>query len=31
LLVAAMGPVIGALGGLGTVGVMFVGKTKDVE
>jgi DegV family protein with EDD domain len=31
LLVAAMGPVIGAHGGLGTLGVMFVGKTKDIE
>jgi DegV family protein with EDD domain len=31
LMVAPMGPVIGAHGGLGTVGLMFVGKTKDVE
>jgi fatty acid-binding protein DegV len=26
-----MGPVIGAHGGLGTIGIMFVGKTKDIE
>jgi DegV family protein with EDD domain len=31
LLVNKMGPVIGAHGGLGTIGIMFVGKTKDVE
>jgi DegV family protein with EDD domain len=31
LLVAKMGPVIGAHGGLGTIGIMFVGKTKDIE
>ena len=31
LLVNKMGPVIGAHGGLGTIGIMFVGKTKDIE
>jgi DegV family protein with EDD domain len=31
VLVAKMGPVIGAHGGLGTIGIMFVGKTKDIE
>lgn len=28
---AQMGPVIAAHGGLGTIGIMFVGKTKDIE
>jgi DegV family protein with EDD domain len=31
LLTNTMGPVIGAHGGLGTIGIMFVGKTKDIE
>jgi DegV family protein with EDD domain len=31
LLTAAMGPVIGSHGGLGAIGIMFVGKTKDIE
>jgi DegV family protein with EDD domain len=31
LLVNKMGPVIGSHGGLGTIGIMFVGKTKDIE
>ena len=28
---AQMGPVIAAHGGLGPIGIMFVGKTKDIE
>lgn len=31
VLTNTMGPVIGAHGGLGTIGLMFIGKTKDVE
>jgi fatty acid-binding protein DegV len=31
VLTNTMGPVIGAHGGLGTIGMMFIGKTKDVE
>lgn len=31
IIVARMGPVIGAHGGLGTLGVMYIGKTKDLE
>jgi fatty acid-binding protein DegV len=31
LLTNTMGPVMGAHGGLGTIGIMFVGKTKDIE
>lgn len=31
IIIARMGPVIGAHGGLGTLGLMYLGKTKDVE
>ncbi len=31
LVTNTMGPVIGAHGGLGTIGIMFIGKTKDIE
>ena len=31
VIIAKMGPVIGAHGGLGTLGLMYLGKTKDVE